>query len=42
MGEEEIEDYHAVHALPPEEATNKIFRCEMAAQKKASSAESMG
>jgi hypothetical protein len=33
MGEEEIENYHAIHALPPEETMNKILRYETAAEK---------
>ena len=34
MGEEEVEDYNAMHALLPEDAINKIFRYEKAAQRK--------
>jgi hypothetical protein len=34
MGEGELEDYHAIHALPLETNMNKIFQYETAAQKK--------
>jgi hypothetical protein len=34
MGEEELEDYHAAHALPSETDTNKILQYETAAQKR--------